>query len=294
MKLGTALFATFLAASAPTFVSSRAAFILSPRKTLKSEKAVRIIPGLDDDIGISSEDFTHEVMEHAVKELKQTIADTISTEKITKMSVADVAQSTVEMVENAVDFVSEKEQALEKELAAAHAATLDALEQRKELVYLKYKAKADAKAADDRSASVESYDTYADDLERRRDMAVSHAARQLRDDETHLLYKNKAALRKDVGREKDILEELNTLKHNHAELDTVLKELHFMVDAEAGHSGHTALDESGPQSLQELPSDTRHYEYAMLDEFGPKPLETKVQDKGEHLNFELMDEYGGY
>lgn len=59
------------------------------------------------------------------------------------------------MVENAFDFVVEKKSTLEKEFAAAHAATLDALEERKGYFYMKYKAKSDEKAAVDRAAAVE-------------------------------------------------------------------------------------------------------------------------------------------
>eukprot|EP00567_Pseudictyota_dubia_P015111 CAMPEP_0197434948 /NCGR_PEP_ID=MMETSP1175-20131217/2597_1 /TAXON_ID=1003142 /ORGANISM="Triceratium dubium, Strain CCMP147" /LENGTH=273 /DNA_ID=CAMNT_0042963833 /DNA_START=242 /DNA_END=1063 /DNA_ORIENTATION=+ len=268
----------FLAIAAPCVALPQAAFVPSPRPHPASEKSVRIIPGMDD-LGAASGEFPQEVMEHAVEKLKEAITDTINAEKITKMSIADVAESTVRMVENAVDFVAEKEFAAEKALAAAHAATLDALEERNEYVFMKYNAKADAKAAEDRALASESYDTYADDLERRRDMAVSHAAHRLQDDATHLLYQNKGVLRNDVKKEKEILEELNQLRKNHVELDIVLKELRSMVNAKSldgGHYEYAALDEFGDKPLEGRATKIEHYEYAMLDEFGLKPLETKT------------------
>ena len=142
----------------------------------------------------------------------------------------DVSQ---EMFEKAADITALEKYKQEEKLADANEHIAHAMGDMQRAQALQEQAHADAKWAEDEAAMVENIDAGYEDLERLRDLSVSHAAHQLEEDARDLLVEATFQELKAEEEQHDAMELLSMLEQNEQLLKATIKELRGEKNEEA-------------------------------------------------------------
>jgi len=133
------------------------------------------------------------------------------------------------MLEKSIAVAAEKLLEAEFRRDAANAALRDALEEEHKAEARGKKLSCEAQVAEENFKATEEFDGTYEAEERRRDLAVSHAANHLYDDVKHILY-TAISKEKEAKSEKEKMEtRMRRLEQNEAELKADLKEIQKII-----------------------------------------------------------------